>query len=162
MLNILKCQAIYNGNIENISHTASVKNGSVVGVGVIDGDYTGGNVFEAVTPVTASLGTIEYVLVAQGEYDYETKTVVENFTNVTGTAFMGLHLSLGDRFELTKTDFTGTSVVGKYLIPANGVLTLAVADDLTDGTRLAFVIESITATTGYAKSPAVQMRVVSC
>jgi len=162
MLNILKCQAIYNGNIENVSYTASIKNGSIVGLGSIDSSFTGGEVFKATVPATATLETMEYVLVAQDEYDYDGTTIVEDFTNVKGIAFKGIHLTVGDKIQLTKTDFTGVSAEGKYLIPANGVVTLAVADNLTGETRLAFVIESITATTGYTKSSAVIARVISC
>jgi hypothetical protein len=162
-MDLLKCQAIYNGNIENVVHTANLDNGNIVGLGVVSTDFTGGQTYEASAPATAVLATEEYLLIYQDEYDYSNGvTDVSAFVNVKDVPFKAYHLSNGDKIKLAKTKFTGTSVVGKYLIPANGTFILAVADDLTGGTRLALKITSISETIGYDKDPAVKAEVVSC
>lgn len=160
MMDILKCQAIYNGNIENIVHSADLKNGSVVAVGAINTDFAGNEVFNAVLPATGDLATVEYLIVAQGEYSYENgETDVASFTNVKDIPFMAMHLTEGDTFKLAKTDFSGTAVVGQFLIPADGTGTLAVS--ATRGTTVtAFEIKSITEKIGYAKADAVLIKAV--
>jgi len=163
MMDLLKAQGIYNGNIDNVVHSADLKNGNVVSLGTINTDFAGEQVYNAVLPATASLATMEFLLVAQDEYDYSNgETDVEAFVVVKDVPFKGLHLTVGDKIKLAKTDFSGTSAVGKYLIPANGTAVLAVANDLTGGTRLALKITSVTETIGYSKAPAVKAEVVSC
>jgi hypothetical protein len=50
---------------------------------------------------------------------------------------------VGDTCYITATGYTGTPVADKYLIPANGTGKMAVADNLTGATTIAFLIKEV-------------------
>lgn len=135
IINLDKIQAKKNGNLESLKHTADVAQGSVAHVGAL---VTGSrDVHELVTPATATITTDEVVLIASPEYSYLPGKSLEDFVNVTGTPMRAYHLTEGDVFTLSDDGIDGTTAVGGYVIPQNASLKLAVASDLTGGTRFA-------------------------
>ena len=160
IINIEKCQAVYAGNIESMVHSADLDNGSVVHVGtLVAGEYDLRNV---VVPTTASITTEEIVVVASDEVIKDTyqSYTLSDFTNKTGKALKAYHVAPGDIFKVSADAITGTPEVGKYLIPANGATKLAVANDLTGGTRFAAKIIAVGLTIGAERKPAIRYQIV--
>ncbi len=157
MVDLNKVQATYAGNIVTLKHSADVENGTVCNLGAL---VTGETEMYAVgVPATATLASAEVVLVASPEVIYEGNKSMGEFVNKTGKPIRGYHLTVGDVFTVSDNVLDGTSVVGKYLIPQNGSLQLAVADDLTGGTRFAAQIIQLR-TLGYDGSAATRVRVI--
>lgn len=157
MINLEKCQAIYNGNISNVVHSAVLQNGYVVNLGTKSTD----DVHNVVVPATATLTSAEALLIFNDETQYDVGKAITDYSVAIGEKARAYHLTVGDKILFDATLLTGTPAVGKYLIPANGVMTLAVADDLTGGTRLALIIEEED-TIGFAGSAAWRARVIKC
>lgn len=131
-----KLLAGYNGNLEHIVHSADLDNGSFVHVGSLVAGNT--DLRNAVVPATATL-TDEVVLIAAPELLYDTVYggQLDKFYNEAGRATRAYHLYAGDVFSVSESMLTGTVAVGKFVIPANGSVKLAVAD--TDGGTTRFV-----------------------
>ena len=157
MINLEKCQAIYNGNISNVVHNATMQNGFVVNLGTKSTD----DVHNVVVPATATLTSAEALLIFNDETSYEVGKAITDYSITAGVKARAYHLTVGDKVLFEGTLLTGSPAVGKFLIPANGVMTLAVADDLTGNTRLAFIIEEQD-TIGFAGATAWRARVIKC
>lgn len=143
MINLEKCQAIYVGNIDNVVHSAQMLNGYHVNLGSLATGFK--EVYDVAVPATATLGSAELLLIFNDETMYDSSKTIADFTIEAGTKARAYHLTVGDVVRFKETLLTGTPVVGKFLIPANGSMLLAVADDLTGATRLAYeIIEETT------------------
>lgn len=130
-----KCQAVYAGNIESVVHTAELQNGMVINLG----DLKAGEreLREVAVPATATLGSEEVLLVYSPEVMYDERKTLADFTIPAGTPARAYHLTVGDIFTITDDGITGSTVVGQYVVPANGSLRLTAAADLSGGTRFA-------------------------
>lgn len=157
MINLEKCQAIYNGNISNVVHNATLQNGFVVNLGTKSTD----DVHNVVVPATATLTSAEALLIFNDETMYEEGKAITDYSIPAGTKARAYHLSVGDKVKFEASLLTGVPAAGKFLIPANGVMTLAVADDLIGNTRLAFIIEEQD-TIGFDRVAAWRARVIKC
>lgn len=159
ILQIEKCQASYVGNIEAITCASDLDNGNIVNLG---GFASGEREIRTATlPVTATLETAEVLIVYTPEVMYEAGKNKKDFYNPANSVARAYHLTVGDIFTITDDGISGTSVVGKYLVPANGSAKLTVADDLSGNTRFAaLIIEK--GTLGYGKSAATTFQVVKC
>jgi hypothetical protein len=159
IVNLDKIQAIYGGNIVNIKHTAALENGACI---VLDAlDTTDKDVWTIKTPATATLATDTFLLHATPEVLYESGKQIGDFELAAGKVGRAYYLTVGDEFTITDDGITGTTVVGQYIIPANGVFTFAAAADLTGNTKLACqVIEK--KTLGFDGNAATRVKVVKC
>jgi hypothetical protein len=157
MINLEKCQAIYNGNISNVVHTAVMQNGFVVGLGAKSAD----DVHEVVVPATANLGTEEYLLVFNDETMYEEGKSITDYSIAIGEKARAYHLTVGDKVLFDAAVLDGTPVAGQYLVPQDGSMKLVAAASLIGGTRLAFVVEEED-TIGFNRAEAWRARVISC
>ena len=155
MINLEKCQAIYNGNITDVKHSAVMQNGHVVNIGALDADA----VYNVALPATATLGSAEVCLIFNDETMYDAGKNISAYSVAIGERARAYHMTVGDEVLFQASLLTGSPAVGKYLIPANGVMTLAVADDLTGATRFAMIITEAT-TIGYTKEVAYRARVI--
>lgn len=156
MINVT-LQSVNVGNLVTLKSSAVFKNGYIAGVGTKLSD----EVYTAVAPATASLATAPLVIVFNDEttsLNYENITAGSNLP--AGTLLRGYYLTAGDRIIIDNDLLTGSAAVNKFLIPANGSNLLAVADDLTGGTRLALEIKAET-TIGFNKRQAWEAVVVS-
>lgn len=154
IVNLDKIQAKKNGNLESLKHTADLPNGSVVHVG----DLVVGtrDVYNVIVPTTASIAATEVILVASPEFSYLPGKSLEDFVNVTGNIMRAYHLTEGDIFTISDDGIDGTTVAGQYVIPQNASTKLAVAADLTGGTKFAAkVINKTTIGFGGAKAASV-------
>lgn len=114
-----KIQAAYNGNLESVVHNADMANGSVVMLGgLVAGER---ELRQVVVPTVASSGTEELLLVAAPEVNYSPLEKDEDFLNKANKAARAYHLSVGDIFTVTDDMLAGVSVVGEYIVPADGL-----------------------------------------
>jgi hypothetical protein len=161
MVRLDKCQAIYGGNITSVQHAGTMDNGSFVNLGALISGQT--DVYATATPATASLATEEALLVYTPELNYEPGKTLVDFTNVANTPARVYHLTVGDIITITDDGITGTTVVGEYVIPADGSFELAASASL-GSTRLAGkVIEKGTfgySGSTYAKTASTTFRIV--
>lgn len=157
MINLEKCQAIYNGNISNVVHTAVMENGYVVNLGAKSTD----DVHEVSVPATATLGSAEACLIFNDETSYDVGKSISDYSIAIGEKARAYHLTVGDKVLFDAQVLDGVPVAGKFLIPQNASMKLIVADDLTGGTRLAFEIEEED-TIGFDRRAAWRARVISC
>jgi hypothetical protein len=136
-------------------------NGSFVNLGALISGQT--DVYATATPATASLATEEALLVYTPELNYEPGKTLVDFTNVANTPARVYHLTVGDIITITDDGITGTTVVGEYVIPADGSFELAASASL-GSTRLAGkVIEKGTfgySGSTYAKTASTTFRIV--
>lgn len=131
-----KCQAVVAGNIESVVHTAELQNGMVINLGALKAGER--ELRQVATPATATLGSEEVLLVYSAEVMYDERlNKLSDFVIPAGTPARAYHLTVGDIFTITDDGITGTTVVGQYVVPANGSLRLAAAADLSGGTRFA-------------------------
>lgn len=132
-----KLQAVQVGNIESIQASVDLDNGSVVVIGGLAG--VGGEVVTAATPTDVK--NEEILLVASPEQVYDNpREGILDFYNKAGERARAFHFTVGDIVTVTDNMINGTSVVGEYLIPANGSNKLTAASDLSDETRFAAVV----------------------
>lgn len=135
IVNLDRIQAVKTGNIESVVANIDLDNGSFVHLGgLVNGER---ELRQAVVPTTATITTDEVVLVASPELDYLPGKGLKDFYIPAGTPARAYHLEVGDIFTITDDGITGTPQVGKYVVPQNGSVKLAVANDLTGGTRFA-------------------------
>ena len=138
MVNLDKAVAVYTGNIESVVNPVAMDNGSFVHLGAEDA--TNKELFTAVVPTTASILTDEVLLVKAPEIQgamYIPGTELKDYFIEANKPARAYHLAVGDVFTITTDGVTGVTAVGKYLIPQNGSVLLAVATDLAGGTRFA-------------------------
>lgn len=158
IVNLDKIQAKKFGNLESLQHTADVPNGAVAHVGSLVAGTR--DVYNLVVPSADSVASEEIVLVASPEYNYLPGKSLEDFVNVAGQPMRAYHLTEGDVFTISDDGIDGATVVGQYVVPQDGSLKLAVAADLSGGTRFAAkVIEKRTIGFGSAK-PATVVQVI--
>jgi hypothetical protein len=153
MMNLEKCQAIYVGNIENVQHSATMKNGSFVNLGAKIKD----DVYAVAVPATATLGTEEVLVIFDDETQAEAGKTISDFRVPANTPSRAYRMAIGDSFLLENADFTGTAVVGQFLVPVNGTITPAISATPTANT-LQFVVDAINLTIGYG-APATRFKV---
>jgi hypothetical protein len=147
-----KLQAVYSGNIESVLVGVQTDNGRHV---VLGSPVSGKReVFNAATPT--EVDTEEVLLIASPEVTYEAGQNILDFTNKAGSAARAYHYTVGDIVTITDDNIDGTSVVGQYLIPANGTNKLVPSATLGSTRFAAQVIEK---TTLYGQ-PATAYRVV--
>lgn len=154
MMNFEKSQAVKIGNIENVQHTADMKNGSFVNLGAKLKD----DVRAVSVPATATLDTAEVLVVFSDETSYEEGKTINDFVNKANVPARAYHLYEGDSWLIDNTDFDGTAVVGEYLIPQNGSV-VPLASATPTGNSLQVVVEDIDQTIGYGRRPATRVKV---
>jgi hypothetical protein len=146
-----KVQATKSGGIDSVKSASDLQNGFVVFAHAL---ATGEReVLTAIQPLTATITTDEVLLIASPEITYNAGETIINFVNTAGNAARAIHLKVGDEVTITDAVITGTTALGKFLIPANASYQLAVANDLTGGTR--FAGEVIEKTTIYGQAATV-------
>ena len=155
MMNLEKCKAIYNGNIENVQHTATMKNGSFVNLGAKLKD----DVYAVGVPATATLGTAEVLLVFNDETQYEEGKTIADYVVPANTPARAYHLAEGDSWLIDNDDFDGTAVVGEYLVPQNGSVVPLASATATENS-LQVVVDEINQVIGYDRKPATRVKVV--
>lgn len=155
MMNLEKGQNIL--QFENVQHSATMKNGAFINLGALSVD----DVYTVALPATATLAKKEFLVVCQDEtiYDSVGKNI-SDFVNPADVPTKAFHLAEGASWLIANADFSGTAVVGKYLIPANGTSVPVVADAPV-GDNLAVEIVAIDQTIGYGRQPATRVRVVN-
>ena len=139
MMNLEKCQAIYVGNVSNLVHDAAVTQGAILAIG--DLSTTKKGVYEAVVPATANLATGDFVSID------------------AGIPLRGYHMTVGDEVLMADSLLSGTTVVGEFLIPADGSMKLTASATGLDTNFRAVVTEKTTI--GYDKVAATRFRVVA-
>lgn len=159
MMNLEKSQAIHVGNISNLVHTASVDQGSILAVGAKHATKKG--VYQAVVPATANLETGTFVLIFNDETIYDTafKNISDFVTMDAGTILRGYNLEVGAEVVMADSLLSGTTVVGEFLIPADGSMKLTADATGLDTNFRAVVIEKTTI--GFDKVAATRFRVVA-
>lgn len=131
-----KMQSVVAGNIESVVLAADTQNGQVVTLGSpVAGER---ELVNGVAPTDVT--TQEIVIISSPEIVYEKGKSLLDFVNKAGKPARADHFSAGDIVTVTDDVIDGTSVVDKYLVPANGKTKLAAAADLTGGTRFAAVV----------------------
>ncbi len=161
MMNLEKCQSLYNGNIFNIKTTVELLQASVGIVGVANGFDN----FELVQPATANLdgSAGQFVLIYGDELMYEVPKNIADFSNPANVTTRGYVLTKGDIVKVDKVlvNFTATH---KFLIPQDGSFKLVSALDWAGvGTAsLVFEIVNDAETIGYDRASAIRARVVKC
>lgn len=161
MVRLDKCQAIYGGNITSVQHAGDMDNGSFVNLG---GLVTGqADVYYTATPATAGLATEEGLLVYSPEVNYAPGKTLKDFTNLANIPARAYHLTVGDVITVTDDGINGTTVVGEWVIPADGSFELSASASL-GSTRLAgkVIEKSEFGYTGssYSKEDATTFRIV--
>jgi hypothetical protein len=164
VVNLDSVKAIYTGSIYNVKHSSAMENGSLINIGALE---TGESELCAVSvPATATLASARVALVATDEVMYQRYnsdgTIADkgDFVNAANAVSKAYDLEVGDRFTITDDGFTGTAVVGKYLIPADGVLTGAISDTI-GSTRFSAIVEKVGITSlTYDGDSATRFRVV--
>ncbi|WP_211749687.1 hypothetical protein [Paenibacillus sp. Marseille-Q4541] len=141
-----KMQSVYAGNITSLLLSADAHNGQVFVVG----DPVAGEreVFKGVAPTDVL--TQEIVVLTSPEVLYERKQHITDFVNIANKVARADHYTVADIITVTDDVIEGTSVVGQYLIPANGKTKLVPAANLTGGTR--FAAQVIEKTKIYGKA----------
>lgn len=156
MMNLEKCQAIYIGNIDNVQHSATMKNGSFVNLGAKLKD----DVYTAGVPATATLATAEVLLVFNDETMYEEGKTISDYVVPANVPARAYHLTEGDSWLIDNDDFDGTAVVGEFLIPQNAsVVPLASATATAKGLQV--VVDQIDQVIGFGRKPATRVKVAS-
>lgn len=140
------------GNIESVKNlSADMQNGFVFHAE----DLSAGEreVKDVIQPATATITVKSILLHASVETVYLAGQTLLDFYLASGSAGRGYLLRAGDIVTITDNVITGTTAVGKYLVPANGSFQLAVANDLTGGTK--FQAKVIAKETIYGQSATV-------
>lgn len=153
-------------SLVSVQHTVDMDNGVVCHVG----DFVAGEgeLRQVVVPSTASITTDSVVFVKSPEIQgamYEPYATLQDFYNAANKPATSFRLPVGAQFKISTDGFDGTAAVDSYLIPQNASLRLAVAADLTGGTKFAAKIIQTGLTSGYtgvgyAKKAAILAEVV--
>ena len=155
MINLEKSQAHQIGNIDNVVHSATLQNGYVVNLGAKAGD----DWYAVSVPATATLATEEVLFIFNDETMYEEGKAITDYSIPAGTLARAYHPTVGDELLIDATLITGAPAKGKFLIPANGVMTLAVSDTLGSTRFSAKIVDDVT-TIGYNDTAAYRALVV--
>ena len=149
MINLEKSQAILAGNFANVKHSAVLQNGFVVNLGARIAD----EVYAVSVPATATLGASEALLMFSDETMYVEYNNISAYSTPIGTVGKAVHLTVGDQVLFEASLITGAPAENQFLIPADGVMTLA-ASVAIGVTRLSFQIKGGVTTIGHDKRPA--------
>jgi hypothetical protein len=82
------------------------------------------------------------------------------FTNVAGRPARGIRLHTGDTVTMTDDGFTGSSVVGQFVIPVNATLKGAASAVIGTAKISLLVLEKTTISTGRTRKAATKLQVV--
>ncbi|PIH59160.1 hypothetical protein [Paenibacillus sp. LK1] len=148
--------------VKNVKNSVDMPNGSFV---VITGQVAGQpDLYVAATPTDVTKEDVllvrspELIEVNGLRIDLTDVTLFTNSANRPATAF---HLKVGDDFTITDDGITGVTAKGKYVVPVNGALKPAAADDLTGNTLVAMqVVDKTTISVGSRRIPATKLLVV--
>lgn len=134
ILRLDRVEATKTGAIESVVANVDLEQGCVVHLG----DFVAGEkeLRQAVVPTATSITTDEVVLIASDERQIMPVSP-QDYYIPANTPVRALHLRVGDYFTITADGLVGTPVVGRYVVPQAGSTKLAVAADLTGGTRFA-------------------------
>jgi len=149
MINLEKSQAILAGNFANVKHSAVLQNGFVVNLGARIAD----EVYAVSVPATATLGASEALLMFSDETMYVEYNNISAYSTPIGTVGKAVHLTVGDQVLFEASLITGAPAENQFLIPADGVMTLA-ASAAIGSTRLSFQIKGGVTTIGHDRRPA--------
>jgi hypothetical protein len=124
-----KVKASYNGNLENVKHSAVLENGRLFHLGALVVGET--ELREVRVPAVASFEKDPVVILAHPEIDSDPrKAGLKDFSLPIGKAGRAYHLEVGDIVTLTADAFTATPTVGQYaVVDGNGSLKLAPSTD---------------------------------
>jgi hypothetical protein len=147
--------------LQSVQNTVAMDNGSLVALGTVVANNPNVRNCAAPTDIT----TQELYLVASPEIVEVNGLRVElsdpsQFTNPANRPARAYKLVLGDTFTITDTGFTGTSVVGQYLIGANGALKPAASATIGTAKLGLLVLEKTTISTGRTRNAATKVQVV--
>lgn len=123
----------------SITFASDLENGSVVKLGAKASD---GESFVALASTAVTTDTFYFV--SSVPLLEEEPKGLKDFVLKAGDKGRAYKLEVGDEITITDDGFTGTSAVGKYLIPVSGSVKMAVADNLIGDTSLAFEITEST------------------
>jgi len=154
MMNLEFSQASYIGGIKNLQHNATMKNGSLVNRGARIKD----DVFAVSVPSTATLDTAEVYVIFNDETSYEVGKSISDYIVPANTPARAYPLQEGMNWTIDNTDFSGTAVVGQFLVPANGTIVGAISATATANT-LQIVVTDINLTIGFDRRPATRFEV---
>lgn len=148
--------------VKNVRNTEEMPNGSFVAItSQVSGQP---DLYVAATPTDV---TKEEVLLVRSPELIEVNglrvdlTDVTLFTNPANRPATAFHLKVGDDFTITDDGITGVTAKGKYVVPVNGALKPAAADDLTGNTLVAMqVVDKTTISVGNSRIPATKLLVV--
>jgi hypothetical protein len=154
MINLEKCQAIYNGNISDVKHSAVMQNGYFVNMGALDADA----VYNVGVPATGTLATAEVLVIFNDETMYEERKVISDYSVAIGERARAYHMTVGDEILFQASLLSGSLAVGAYLTTVNASMVPTVAADIS-GNRFAMIITEAT-TIGFGKVAAWRARVI--
>ena len=120
----------------NLVHTAELENGSLVGQGAVDATILGDEVFTAVEPATADLGTELYLIAVNDDFGYDDSTTASDYKIAIGEIILGVIPENGQRFVMSEDLFSSAPTVGEFVVPADGSFLFAPAEDLTGATKV--------------------------
>lgn len=147
---MVRLDRVSGASLYHLVHTAALENGMVCNVGgLAEGER---ELFQVVTPATATLGTAQLVLIADPEVSYDAQKGIEDFDIAAGVAARGYGLAVSNIVTVTDNMISGTTKVGEFVIAANGVLKLAASATAGDGRFVGRVIEKTTL--GFYGEPA--------
>lgn len=123
------------GNVDSVKHTVDMENGFVFhATALASGER---EIKSVVVPTAASILTDELLLHGSVPLTYIEGQLKIDFILKAGKPGRGFHMEKGDIVSISDRVIDGTTVVGQYVIPQADSLKLAVATDLTGGTRFA-------------------------
>ena len=142
--------------VVSVENTVSMDNGAQVVLGTPVVGSLGLYNVSAPTAITQDVYMVLSQLVPKlvvGDIEYRINvTDPQLFTNVPNFPAMAVKVAVGDEFTVTTPGFSGTPVVGEYVVPAIGAYTLAPAVDLTGATAVAYqvvALESVSVSMGF-------------
>ena len=141
---MIRLDKIQNGHVVSFTFATDLVNGAVVALGALNSDgesYVGGAV--------SAVATDRMVLHTSPELQYATDAIESEFILKAGQKGRGHILEKGDIVTITDDQITGSTVVGKYVLPVAGTKLSASATAPTTE-DLAFVVVEKTTLNGEA------------
>jgi NADH dehydrogenase/NADH:ubiquinone oxidoreductase subunit G len=148
-VNLDKLQAVSNGNIESVTHTAALENGALIALGNLK---TGER---ELMEVKAPANTDELLLVATSEMHYDESKDDLDYTNPANSKARAYHFTVGDKFQAEQALFAVAPAVGD-VVTGNATFGYAVNVD----SRTTFVVEALTKF-GYDRRDMARLRVLT-
>lgn len=145
----------------------TLRQGDIVKIGNLSSTVGEDAVFECAAVADATAAGTFGIVVNQGVETLDDKRTPAGNRNLADIKYIAGDiinvklLNKEDYFLITEDCFTGIQEAGKYLITADGKVQMAVADNLTGSTTVAFAIEKLTQVViGPDYEDAVRARVV--